>query len=100
MPVALDYVGFTIPDEFVVGYGLDYAGLYRNLPYVAVLDAPPSRPELRVEPCTCCRIAPSRATVASVASGSQGRTPPERLRAVCYTALTLRRFACIARDSA
>ena len=38
VPVSLDYVGFTIPDEFVVGYGLDYAGLYRNLPYLAVLD--------------------------------------------------------------
>lgn len=35
--VPLDYVGFTIPDEFVVGYGLDYAGLYRNLPFVGVL---------------------------------------------------------------
>lgn len=32
-----DYVGFTIPDEFVVGYGLDYAELYRNLPYVGIL---------------------------------------------------------------
>lgn len=32
-----DYVGFTVPDEFVVGYGLDYAELYRNLPYVGVL---------------------------------------------------------------
>ena len=32
-----DYVGFRIPDEFVVGYGLDYAELYRNLPYVGVL---------------------------------------------------------------
>jgi hypoxanthine phosphoribosyltransferase len=38
VPVPLDYVGFTIPDEFVVGYGLDYAGLYRNLPHVAVLE--------------------------------------------------------------
>ena len=37
-PVRVDQVGFTIPDEFVVGYGLDYAGRYRNLPYVAVLD--------------------------------------------------------------
>ncbi len=37
--VQLDSVGFTIPDEFVVGYGLDYAGLYRNLPFVAVLDS-------------------------------------------------------------
>jgi hypoxanthine phosphoribosyltransferase len=46
--VELDYVGFTIPNEFVVGYGLDYAGLYRNLPYLAALDvggaaAPPGR---------------------------------------------------------
>ena len=32
-----DYVGFVIPDEFVVGYGLDYAGTYRNLPYIGVL---------------------------------------------------------------
>jgi hypoxanthine phosphoribosyltransferase len=38
VPVPLDYVGFTIPDEFVVGYGLDYAGLYRNLRHVAVLE--------------------------------------------------------------
>ena len=36
--VAVDYVGFAIPDEFVVGYGFDYDGLYRNLPYMAVLD--------------------------------------------------------------
>lgn len=34
-----DYVGFEIPDEFVVGYGLDYAERYRNLPDVCVLDA-------------------------------------------------------------
>ena len=33
-----DYVGFAIPDEFVVGYGLDYAQDYRNLPYIGVLD--------------------------------------------------------------
>ena len=32
------YVGFDVPDEFVVGYGLDYAGCYRNLPDIAVLD--------------------------------------------------------------
>lgn len=32
-----DYTGFTIPDAFVVGYGLDYAERYRNLPYVGVL---------------------------------------------------------------
>ena len=35
--VPLDYVGFVVPDEFVVGYGLDYAEEYRNLPYVGVL---------------------------------------------------------------
>lgn len=35
--VSLDYVGFDIPDEFVLGYGLDYDEKYRNLPYVAVL---------------------------------------------------------------
>lgn len=32
-----DYSGYTIPDEFVVGYGMDYAELYRNLPFVGVL---------------------------------------------------------------
>lgn len=32
-----DYLGFDVPDEFVVGYGLDYAETYRNLPYVGVL---------------------------------------------------------------
>ncbi len=35
--VAIDYNGFTIPDDFVVGYGLDYAEKYRNLPYIGVL---------------------------------------------------------------
>ncbi|MFC1759337.1 hypoxanthine phosphoribosyltransferase [Planctomycetota bacterium] len=34
-----DFVGFDIPNEFVVGYGLDYQDRYRNLPYVATLDA-------------------------------------------------------------
>lgn len=36
--VQVDYLGFTIEDRFVVGYGLDYAGLHRNLPFVATLD--------------------------------------------------------------
>ena len=36
-PVRADYVGFAIPNEFVVGYGLDYSERYRNLPYVGVL---------------------------------------------------------------
>lgn len=35
--VAVDYLGFDIPDKFVVGYGLDYAEVYRNLPYIGVL---------------------------------------------------------------
>ena len=32
-----DYIGFNIPDEFVVGYGLDYNGYYRNYPEIATL---------------------------------------------------------------
>ena len=39
-----DYVGFTVPNEFVVGYGLDYNELYRNLPYIGVL-----KPEIYTE---------------------------------------------------
>ena len=38
--VAIDYCGFKIPDAFVVGYGLDYAERYRNLPYIAVIKDP------------------------------------------------------------
>ena len=36
--VKVDYVGFNIPDEFVVGYGLDYAQKYRNLPFIGVVE--------------------------------------------------------------
>ena len=36
--VKVDYVGFEIPDEFVVGYGLDYAQRYRNLPFIGVVE--------------------------------------------------------------
>lgn len=36
--LSTDYVGFEIPDKFVVGYGLDYAGFYRNLPYIGILN--------------------------------------------------------------
>lgn len=36
--VKMDYTGFTIPDEFVVGYGLDYDQKYRNLPYIGVVE--------------------------------------------------------------
>ncbi|AUJ31442.1 MAG: hypoxanthine phosphoribosyltransferase [Liquorilactobacillus nagelii] len=35
--ISPDYVGFQVPNEFVVGYGLDYQGFYRNLPYVGIL---------------------------------------------------------------
>ena len=35
--IAADYVGFSVPDEFVIGYGLDYAERYRNLPFIGVL---------------------------------------------------------------
>ena len=37
VPVAADYVGFSVADRFVVGYGLDFDELYRNLPFIAVL---------------------------------------------------------------
>ena len=37
VPISCKYVGFICPDEFVVGYGLDYAEKYRNLPYIGVL---------------------------------------------------------------
>jgi hypoxanthine phosphoribosyltransferase len=40
VPLEPDYCGFTIPDAFVVGYGLDYNDDYRHLPYVAVLGEP------------------------------------------------------------
>jgi hypoxanthine phosphoribosyltransferase len=36
-PCTIDYLGFTIPDLFVIGYGLDYAQKFRNLPYIGVL---------------------------------------------------------------
>jgi hypoxanthine phosphoribosyltransferase len=38
--VEIDYLGFPIPDHFVVGYGLDYAERYRNLPFIANLKNP------------------------------------------------------------
>ena len=36
--VKVDYTGFVIPDEFIVGYGLDYAQKYRNLPYIGIVE--------------------------------------------------------------
>lgn len=41
LEIPIDYVGFAIPDRFVIGYGLDYGEIYRNLPFVGVL-----KPEL------------------------------------------------------
>ena len=53
--VRADYVGFQIPDMFVVGYGLDYAERYRNLPFVGVL-----RPEAyQAEPAAAAQPVPS-----------------------------------------
>ena len=36
-PINADYVGFTVPNAFIVGYGLDYSEKYRNLPYIGIL---------------------------------------------------------------
>jgi hypoxanthine phosphoribosyltransferase len=41
LPVKIDYLGFEIPDRFVVGYGLDYRNRYRNIPYIGYLAHPP-----------------------------------------------------------
>lgn len=49
LPEPVDFVGFDIPNEFVVGYGLDFDGLYRNLPQIAVL-----RPELLTKNAMAC----------------------------------------------
>src|SRR4029079_12230571 len=45
--VKVDYIGFTIEDHFVVGYGLDYAEKYRNLSYIAILDPGPATDDSR-----------------------------------------------------
>ncbi len=47
--VPLDYVGFEIPDKFVVGYGLDYQEEYRNLPFIALLETEKTTGQVRVE---------------------------------------------------
>lgn len=38
VPLEIDYIGFEIPDKFVVGYGMDYAQKYRNLPYIGIIE--------------------------------------------------------------
>ena len=45
-----DYTGFTVPDAFVVGYGLDYAERYRNLPYIGVLKPEIYNNQIRMAP--------------------------------------------------
>ena len=69
-PVQADYVGFVIPDLFVVGYGLDFAERYRNLPFVGVLYP-------RVYKQVCKRVAhcvmPGRRAVRRRQMGSQGK---------------------------
>ena len=49
IPVPVKYIGFDIPDRFVLGYGLDFTEKYRNLPYIAVL-SPEHFPQLRAYP--------------------------------------------------
>ena len=58
----VEYVGFDIPDEFVVGYGLDYDGQYRNLPHIAALKSSGQ--------------AGSSAAPTATASGEGGHSPP------------------------
>ena len=48
--VQIDYLGFDIPDEFVVGYGLDYAQKYRNLPFIGVVEPDAAGEEAEAEP--------------------------------------------------
>jgi hypoxanthine phosphoribosyltransferase len=67
--VKLDYVGFEVPDEFLVGYGLDYMEKYRNLPFIGVL-----RPEPQPE------TPPSAPSVSGAAASTRKRRA--RLRAV------------------
>ena len=58
VPVPVKYVGFDIPTEFVVGYGLDFAERYRELPYVGVL-----KPEVYARGLTSARTGHRRADV-------------------------------------
>ena len=45
--IRLDYVGFKVPDKFVVGYGLDYGEKYRNLPFIGVFEPEETKSELQ-----------------------------------------------------
>jgi len=69
-PIKADYVGFTIPDEFVVGYGLDFAERYRNLPFIGVL-----HPELYQ------KLSPQPATPRGARARARTRLAPRATRA-------------------
>jgi hypoxanthine phosphoribosyltransferase len=56
LPVEADHVGFEVPDRFVVGYGIDYAELYRYLPYVAVVVAGEARPRPALRLLESCEL--------------------------------------------
>ena len=47
--ITIDYCGFDIPYEFVVGYGLDYGGKFRNLPSIGVLRPVEAKPAIEME---------------------------------------------------
>ena len=68
MPVR--YVGFEIPNRFVIGYGLDFAERYRNLPYVAVLHA-----DLIPPPTSASRHVPNARNPQSARNGGDGIRP-------------------------
>ena len=59
-PVQADYVGFEIPDVFVVGYGLDFAERYRNLPFVGVL-----HPQVYAQPAVKCEPSMASSSIAA-----------------------------------
>jgi hypoxanthine phosphoribosyltransferase len=72
-PVKAQYVGFQIPNDFVVGYGMDYAERYRNLKDICVL----SLPELNVETKKPGALAPSRAAGKKKTSNNKKRRSKE-----------------------
>ena len=71
-----DFVAFDIPDEFVVGYGLDYEDMYRNLPYLAALEPDDLAHSTR----SCRRLWPVEIPAASQGGASYDRAPHSRLR--------------------
>ena len=90
--IPVDYIGFTIPDQFVVGYGLDYGEVYRNLRFVGVL-----RPEVYARGAMARRPTDDHASPAARAGPDAGRRRrrrhPRRLRPA-VVAGRRRRRAC------